>query len=308
MKYNVNITSSKGTHKHGEDVVESDPDEHGIVVTREQTDILAKTLGGYVQDINEHYWLLRIDAVNPAGTVVVINGGSQMVSVFALDDIEEGLFYPTSSLLHWVRNGYNVALLMSDTGTPWGWNYSMYYEKTVDSKVVDALFKKFYRKELQSSKYEQILECFWSIAAAVAELRKENLPLHLNGHCSGAILITKYISLSDDYDYKSLTLISPIFNDHFENPVSHYMDLMRHNTKIPLLVINHVKDVAAGVSIKHSDYLLEHSKTESKHILLDGGLNLGSPNFTLSHHGFYGIVDKLVDAIANHIKLIDFDE
>jgi hypothetical protein len=98
-----------------------------------------------------------------------------------------------------------------------------------------------------------------------------------------------------------LTLISPIFNDHFENPVAHYMDFMRHNQSIPLLIVNHAQDTAAGVSIAHSDQLLAHAKTRCQHILLDGGVNLGNPNFTLSYHGFYGIVDRLVDVIADHI-------
>ena len=302
MKYNVNITSTKGYHRHGESVNEEDPDENGVLVTRAESDVLAQTLGGYVQDINEHFWLLRIDAVDPVGTIVVINGGSQLVSVFAVDDLEEGLFYPTSSLQHWTRNNFNVVLIMSDTGTPWGWNYSMYYEKNVDGAVVDTLFKKFYNRELHSARYNEVFQWFWAIAETVAVLRPEGLPLHLNGHCSGAILVTKFLSLSNDYNFASLTLISPIFNDHFDNPVAHYMDFMRYNHTVPLLVVNHAQDVAAGVSIEHSNKLLTYAKVDSYHTILDGGLNIGNPNFTLSYHGFYGIVDRLVDVIADHIK------
>jgi hypothetical protein len=301
MKYNANITSTKGTHRHGQYVIESDPDENGVLVTRAESEVLARTLGGRIQDINEHFWLLRIDANHAQGTVLVINGGSQMVSVFAVDDLEEGLFYPTSSLQHWTRNNFNVALLMSDVGTPWGWNYYMYYDKNVDGQVVDAVFKKLYNREISSARYREVFQWFWAIAESAQILRQEHVPIHINGHCSGAILVTKYASLSNDYDFASMTLISPIFNDHFDNPVAHYMDFMRYNTSVPLLIVNHAQDTAAGVSIPHSNRLLEHAKPKCNHVILDGGLNIGSPNFTLSYHGFYGIVDQLVDVIADHI-------
>jgi hypothetical protein len=292
MKYNLDLNNSKGNNKLGDTINENDPGEHGHVLTKEESTVLAATLGGYVQDLDANFWLIRVDCENPVGTVLLTAGGDHRIYMLNSDDFPDGAIFPMTTLLEWKKHNLNVAVLGSNVCAEWGWNFSVYQTK-FDALTTDILLEKMFNGALPPSKPD-VFAYLHGIETAIAVLRLDNLPLSVIGHCTSTALITKYIVLANDYKFKSVILISPIFVKEFSNVISPYERYIK-KSEIPTLVINHRDDPCYYVSS-------EISKQISKdRIILSGGTNAGCPNFSLGHHGYREIETALVNAIADFI-------
>lgn len=293
MKYLLDLTSSKGNSYPGEEINPTDPGEHGHIVVGSEADMLAKTLGGYIQPIDSEFWLLRVDCEGAVGTVLLTAGGDYRTYMFDSTDYPEGAIFPVTTIDKWKKHKLNVALLMSSVEVEWGWAFSIYKSK-LPSLAIDQLLEKMFNGQLSPAKPPNAFKYLYAIRDAVDLLRLDDLPLSLLGHCTSTSLVTKYIVLANDYKFKSVILVSPIFMSTFKDPIAPYERFIKRST-IPLLVVNHEADPCHYVSHDYS------AKLPGTHVTLNGGVDMGSPNFAVGYHGFRNIEHDLVSSIAGFI-------
>lgn len=292
MKYDIDVNNSKGNNRLGDYVNENDPGEHGHIVDRLESNTMAATLGGFIQDLDDHFWLLRVNCDNPVGTVLITAGGDHRIYMFDSADFPDGAIFPITTISEWQKYNLNVAVLMSDIGTKWGWNFSVYQTK-FDALTTDILLEKMFNGSLKPVNAE-LFKYLHAIESAMQILRQDNLPISIVGHCTSTALVTKYIVLANDYNFKSVILISPIFMKTSEHAIVPYERYIKRS-EIPTLVVNHRTDPCYYVSHDIS------AQISSNCVILEGGTDNGCPNFSVGYHGYRDIEPELVRTIANFI-------
>lgn len=166
----------------------------------------------------------------------------------------------------------------------------MFSEKGFQVAVMDATYDQFGYISISRSRKEH-----WANVRAVATYLKEkaNVPVWLVGTSRGTDSVAN-IAINDPEHYEGA-----VFTSTVQDAV--YQDVSR--IELPTLVVHHSNDQCYVCSPSVAKNLYEKLiHAQSREILwFNGGYTRSKPCDAMSYHGFLGIEEKVVDAIAEFI-------
>lgn len=223
---------------------------------------------------------ILIKPANPIASVILFKGGDGILNLYSKSGVPVigwgGSNFLVRSRNLFAKHGFMVAVVDTPSDAPGGMLYGF---RTTDKHVTDIEHVIDYLKQ------------------------QENIPVWLIGTSRGTESAA-YIATRVGKKINGLVLTSSLTSDHKGTAVTS-MEL--HKITVPTLVVSHKGDECWTTPPDEAAEIVSllRNSPKKKFMLFEGGHedpSEESPCRPLTHHGFLGIEEQVVSAIAKWIK------
>lgn len=299
MRELLSLDNPRGYGQPGSD---TDSTEHGKICTAHDIDMLCRHTGA-IQEVvslpNGIHNLIRLNAPNAKHTVVLIAGGSHELYCMDSAIYPEGFIMPANTLDKWMQHNINVVLVSQPYPMPWGMLASLSARFT--KNMADKLL--FYKKaETDPDKiYITRFLKFVEDMHRLVEMLSVDTKVWLAGHCSSAEMIVQYCNTTQTQKPHGIVLWSPVWLSKKQNP--QLTQYFLSDINIPVIAVQHKDDSCQHTGVELSEFVIAGCPSDKKKlVILEGGIDQGCPCFSMGHHGYRGIEDRLVKETADFIN------